>query len=147
MLSTPEMGITIVLAPTAPLKGAGIDKRLSGYRRHRIGLLAAASLILRILRRLAVAPPLSPDAIDNREINVHYQPTVPGVRKIRRCQFARWQQADGTFLRCRVCVRNFIALVLNKPAHGAANPANHRNRFEDMGRSPIPHQIYFNQSE
>ncbi|WP_254555579.1 EAL domain-containing protein, partial [Salmonella enterica] len=76
------------------------------YRQAFIGLpagfvtgLLAAACILRILRRLQSPRHRLPDAIDNREINVHYQPIVSlsSGKSVGAEALARWPQADGTF--------------------------------------------------
>lgn len=106
----PEMGITIVSwAPTAPLERSWYRQAFIWLPAGIVTGLLAAAFILRILRRLQSPRHRLQDAIDNREINVHYQPIVSlSSGKIVGAEaLARWQQADGTFLSPEI----FIALA------------------------------------
>ncbi len=97
---------------------------------HRNGS-AGRGLYSAYFASATVAPPPSPDAIDNREINVHYQPIVSlSSGKIVGAEaLARWQQADGTFLSPEI----FIALAEQT---GLTEPLTRliiETVFEDMG--------------
>lgn len=71
------MGITIVSwAPTAPLERSWYRQAFIWLPAGIVTGLLAAAFILRILRRLQSPRHRLRDAIDNREINVHYQPIV-----------------------------------------------------------------------
>ncbi|ELO48950.1 hypothetical protein SEEE1319_06459 [Salmonella enterica subsp. enterica serovar Enteritidis str. 653049 13-19] len=128
----PEMGITIVSwAPTAPLERSWYRQAFIWLPAGIVTGLLAAAFILRILRRLQSPRHRLQDAIDNREINVHYQPIVSlSSGKIVGAEaLARWQQADGTFLSPEI----FIALAEQT---GLTEPLTRLiidTVFEDMG--------------
>lgn len=128
----PEMGITIVSwAPTAPLERSWYRQAFIWLPAGIVTGLLAAAFILRILRRLQSPRHRLQDAIDNREINVHYQPIVSlSSGKIVGAEaLARWQQADGTFLSPEI----FIALAEQT---GLTEPLTRliiETVFEDMG--------------
>lgn len=128
----PEMGITIVSwASTAPLEKSWYRQAFIWLPAGIITGLLAAAFILRILRRLQSPRHRLQDAIDNREINVHYQPIVSlSSGKIVGAEaLARWQQADGTFLSPEI----FIALAEQT---GLTEPLTRliiETVFEDMG--------------
>lgn len=128
----PEMDITIVSwASTAPLEKSWYRQAFIWLPAGIITGLLAAAFILRILRRLQSPRHRLQDAIDNREINVHYQPIVSlSSGKIVGAEaLARWQQADGTFLSPEI----FIALAEQT---GLTEPLTRliiETVFEDMG--------------
>ena len=97
----PEMGITIVSwASTLPLQKIWYQQALIWVPAGiLIGLLAAA-FILRILRRLQSPHHRLQDAINNRDIKVHYQPIISlSTGKIVGGEaLARWPQTDGSYL-------------------------------------------------
>lgn len=95
-----------------------------------IGLLAAM-FVLRILRRIQSPHHRLQDAIENRDICVHYQPIVSLANgKIVGAEaLARWPQTDGSWL----SPDSFIPLA--QPT-GLSEPLTLliiRSVFEDMG--------------
>ncbi len=128
----PEMNISIITwAPTKMLQ-------TSWYRQVFIWLpvglligLLAAIFVLRILRRLQSPHHRLQDAIENRDICVHYQPIVSLANgKIVGAEaLARWPQTDGSWL----SPDSFIPLAQQTGLSEPLTLLIIRNVFEDMG--------------
>ncbi len=95
-----------------------------------IGLLAAM-FVLRILRRIQSPHHRLQDAIENRDICVHYQPIVSLANgKIVGAEaLARWPQTDGSWL----SPDSFIPLAQQTGLSERLTLLIIRSVFEDMG--------------
>lgn len=129
----PEMGITIVSwSSTLPLQKIWYRQALIWVPAGiLIGLLAAA-FILRILRRLQSPHHRLQDAINNRDIKVHYQPIISlSTGKIVGAEaLARWPQADGSNLSPDI----FITLAEQTGLTEQLTRLIIETVFEDMGK-------------
>ena len=91
-----------------------------------IGLLAAM-FVLRILRRIQSPHHRLQDAIENRDICVHYQPIVSLANgKIVGAEaLARWPQTDGSWL----SPDSFIPLAQQTGLSGAIDATDYKKRL------------------
>lgn len=128
----PEMGISIVSwSSTLPLEKIWYRQALIWIPLGIVIGLLAAAFILRILRRLQSPHHRLQDAINNRDIKVHYQPIISlNTGKIVGAEaLARWPQTDGSYLSPEI----FITLAEQT---GLTEPLTRliiETVFEDMG--------------
>ncbi|POT58372.1 hypothetical protein C3432_10800 [Citrobacter amalonaticus] len=131
--SFPEMNITIVSwASTLPLHKSWQRQVLIWLPAGLMFGLLVAAFILRILRRLQSPHHRLQDAIQHRDIKVHYQPIVSlSTGKVVGAEaLARWPQSDGSDLSPDI----FITLAQQT---GLTEPLTRliiENVFEDMGK-------------
>lgn len=129
----PELGITIVTwASTLPLQKTWHRQALIWLPAGiLIGLLTAA-FVLRILRRLQSPHHQLQDAIQHRDIKVHYQPIISlKTGKVVGAEaLARWQQADGSYLSPEI----FVALAHETGMTESLTRLIIESVFEDLGK-------------
>ena len=129
----PELGITIVTwASTLPLQKTWHRQALIWLPAGiLIGLLTAA-FVLRILRRLQSPHHQLQDAIQHRDIKVHYQPIISlKTGKVVGAEaLARWQQADGSYLSPEI----FVALAHETGLTESLTRLIIESVFEDLGK-------------
>lgn len=97
----PELGFTVIAwASLKPLAEAWHQQLLIWLPAGVLISLAAALIVLRILRRLQSPRNRLMDAINNREIQVHYQPIVAlcSGKLVGAEALMRWPQPDGSNL-------------------------------------------------
>lgn len=127
------MGITIVTwASTLPLQKTWHRQALIWLPAGiLIGLLTAA-FVLRILRRLQSPHHQLQDAIQHRDIKVHYQPIISlKTGKVVGAEaLARWQQADGSYLSPEI----FVALAHETGLTESLTRLIIESVFEDLGK-------------
>ncbi|QMI04360.1 EAL domain-containing protein [Citrobacter sp. RHB25-C09] len=129
----PDMGISIVSwSSTLPLEKIWYRQAFIWVPFGIIIGLLAAAFILRILRRLQSPHHRLQDAINNREIKVHYQPIISlTTGKIVGAEaLARWPQTDGSYLSPEI----FITLAAQT---GLTEPLTRlivETVFEDMAK-------------
>lgn len=129
----PEMGITIVSwASTLPLEKIWYRQALIWVPIGIVIGLLAATFILRILRRLQSPHHRLQDAINNRDIKVHYQPIVSlsSGKVVGAEALARWPQNDGTYLSPEI----FIVLAEQTGLTEQLTSLIIETVFEDMGK-------------
>ncbi|QRG78118.1 EAL domain-containing protein [Citrobacter sp. R56] len=129
----PEMRISIVTWSSA------LSLQKNWYRQALIWLpvglvigLLSAAFILRILRRIQSPHHRLQDAIQNRDIKVHYQPIVSlRTGKVVGAEaLARWPQTDGSYLSPDI----FIALAEETGLSESLSHLIIDTVFEEMGK-------------
>ncbi|MGL5698018.1 MAG: EAL domain-containing protein [Kluyvera sp.] len=129
----PEMGaILLTWSSTHPLAHNWYRQLLIWLPVGVLLSLLASFLILRLLRRLQSSHQRILDAIKSKEICVHYQPVVSlkSGRIVGAEALARWQQADGRWLRPDL----FIAIAEQTGVMRQLTEHIVRCVFEDMGK-------------
>ena len=131
-LPFPEMNISIITWASTKMLQKGWHRQVFIWLPLGlvIGLLAAM-FVLRILRRIQSPHHRLQDAIENRDICVHYQPIVSLANgKIVGAEaLARWPQTDGSWL----SPDSFIPLAQQTGLSEPLTLLIIRSVFEDMG--------------
>ncbi|MBA8248858.1 cyclic-guanylate-specific phosphodiesterase PdeB [Escherichia coli] len=132
ILPFPEMNISIITWASTKMLQKGWHRQVFIWLPLGlvIGLLAAM-FVLRILRRIQSPHHRLQDAIENRDICVHYQPIVSLANgKIVGAEaLARWPQTDGSWL----SPDSFIPLAQQTGLSEPLTLLIIRSVFEDMG--------------
>lgn len=132
ILPLPEMNISIITWASTKMLQKGWNRQVFIWLPLGlvIGLLAAM-FVLRILRRIQSPHHRLQDAIENRDICVHYQPIVSLANgKIVGAEaLARWPQTDGSWL----SPDSFIPLAQQTGLSEPLTLLIIRSVFEDMG--------------
>lgn len=132
ILPLPEMNISIITWASTKMLQKGWHRQVFIWLPLGlvIGLLAAM-FVLRILRRIQSPHHRLQDAIENRDICVHYQPIVSLANgKIVGAEaLARWPQTDGSWL----SPDSFIPLAQQTGLSEPLTLLIIRSVFEDMG--------------
>lgn len=130
--SVPDLGFTVVAwAELAPLEESWHEQLLFWLPFGILMSLVAALFVLRILRRLQSPRNRLQDAINSRDVVVHYQPILAlGSGRIVGAEaLARWPQPDGSSLSPDI----FVPLAEQTGLISQLTQLIVEKVFEDMG--------------